>query len=172
MLCRLIDFGLGEHGVSSSTARRAARFIVLSEDVAPSSTREREIDNGARLVWRIVAANNRPLGRSATTFTAFDRCLEAATQLHLRADDARGNVTFDSASATWNWSVSIDGATVAVSVRSYVRRIECARALAQFMAVAREGVPVIDEVRYLGAGGLGLSAPPRAAVASSRRWAR
>jgi hypothetical protein len=150
MLRRRFDFGLGEHGVTSTAPSRRARFIVLSDDVAPASNRDRERVRSARLFWRVVAANNRPLGRSASSFGDFSECVAAATQLHERVGDLRSTVAFDRATVTWNWTASIDAEPVARNVRAYVRRIECTRALRQFMSVVRGAPPEIDEIRYTG----------------------
>jgi hypothetical protein len=133
--------------LASSRARRA-RFIVLSDGSAPSSTRESN-DSGRRsLVWRVVAANNRPLGRSVGAFADFADCLAAATELHEQSEQARAAIAFDRGSVSWRWTVSLGVSPVAVSVRDYSRRIECERALSQFLEIVSSEPPVIDEVRY------------------------
>ncbi len=98
----------------------------------------------------MVAANNRALGRSPGTFTDFDECLRAAQELHERAAQLHASAAFDRITLTWRWTVLLDGEPAALCARVYRRRIECARALSQFMEIVRAAPPDIDEVRYAG----------------------
>jgi len=41
---------------------------------------------------------------------------------------------------------------VAVSVRAYSRRVECERAMSQFLEIVRRQPPVINEIRYVAPG--------------------
>ncbi len=91
------------------------------------------------------------MGHSASTYADFAECIASATDVNLRAAISRTAIVFDRATATWRWTMSIDSAIVAVSVRNYGRKIECARAAAQFTEIVRTTEPSLDEVRYIGA---------------------
>jgi ABC-type phosphate transport system substrate-binding protein len=49
-----------------------------------------------RVAWRVLAANNRPLGRSAQAFTSIEECLNCALALHREAADVGVAVLFSS----------------------------------------------------------------------------
>ena len=135
----------------SDSTRRGARFIVLSDGAAPSSRREPSA-SARGLTWRVVAANNRPLGRSKRVFADFDACVTAAAELHLRHDALSTAISFDRTSASWRWTVALHACPVAVSVRAYSRRVECERAMSQFLEIVRRQPPVINEIRYVAPG--------------------
>ena len=69
--------------------------------------------------------------------------------LQKRAAQLKPAVTFDQATATWRWTVALDDTAVAASVRDYSRRVECNRALGQFLEILRSAPPV-EEIRYAG----------------------
>jgi hypothetical protein len=136
--------------VDSQQQRKSARFLYISDADAPSNWHDRPADATPRIGWRVIAANNRPLGRSADVFRSFEDCVAAAARLHERIETSASSILFDAARGTWAWTVVLDGRAVAVSVKPYRRRIECARALAQFLEALRTTEPVADELRHLG----------------------
>jgi hypothetical protein len=132
---------------SALVSRRPARFIVVSDQEARSANRDRELRATHRLTWRVIAANNRPLGRSATTFDDYIDCVAATNEVRAHAAELKTALTFDHAAATWRWSAELNGAIVAASVRDYLRRVECVRAANQFVEIAASAPAVADEIR-------------------------
>jgi hypothetical protein len=131
-------------------SRRTTRFIYVSDASAPTASRHVDNPVAPRYGWRVIAANNRPLGRSATVFDSYEACRDAAEQLREAVDDASSAVHFNSTRGHWTWSVTIDEAPVAVCVHPYLRRIECVRALRQFVEAVAAGVPSAEGVRLFG----------------------
>ncbi len=133
-------------------SRRPARFIVVSDQEARSANHDRDTSAFARtaprLSWRAIAANNRPLGRSTTTYGDFVECVAATNELRAHAADLKTSLNFEHASATWRWSAELNGTVVAASVRDYLRRVECQRAANQFLEIAASAPAVVDEIRY------------------------
>ena len=126
-----------------ATARtgRAPRFVYLCDGQRGQP--------GGRYGWRLVAANHRPLGRGRAAHDTLDAC---------RADAARVCGALERLQATvitqdgmWYWQAYLRGELAAMCVHSYLRRIECARALTQFLAAARETEPAEGVVRHFGA---------------------
>jgi hypothetical protein len=137
--------------VEQKAARRVARFVYLSASVAPSSARARSSEPGGRVAWRVVAANNRPLGRSMIAYNTLAECAAAVRLLHDGIGAAIGSVGFDAVTGTWRWTLSLDGRPVAICVNAYGRRIECQRALAQFLVAVAGAESTVQDVRHLGA---------------------
>src|SRR6202012_757524 len=112
--------------------RRGVRFMHIT-DLAGPAHRGRPGRSTGRVGWRMIAANNRPLGRSMHTFASFDDSVESGRTLHQRVEELSSSALFDSHRGVWSWTVLLDGAPVATSVNTYNRRIECLRALRQFL---------------------------------------
>jgi hypothetical protein len=142
--------------MGEEVTRRAGRFLFLSS--APlrsergdrSDRAERRFDAQYRIGWRVVAANNRPLGRSATTFPSLDDAVRAATEMHRQPELITSGVLFDPELGHWEWSAALAGQPAAVCVHAYRRRVECVRAVSQFLTVVRDSVPDGQDVRHLG----------------------
>lgn len=126
-----------------------ARFIYISDQRSRSPWHDASGED-ARVSWRVVAGNNRPLGRSATLFPSLVECVVAATQLHREIGRAESSVLFDVADGHWRWTVALRGQPVAMSAHAYKRRIECIRSLEQFIAAAAAATPEPDGLRRLG----------------------
>ena len=131
-------------------SRRSTRFIFVSDATAPTAGRQPSTTAEPRYGWRVIAANNRPLGRSATIFCSYQDCRDAAASLHERIAESSSSVLFNTARGHWTWAVSLDARPVAVCVHPYLRRIECARALRQFTEAVSAGVPAADGLRLFG----------------------
>jgi hypothetical protein len=129
--------------MTSNAVRRVARFVFLSDADARTLTT-------ARYGWRLVAANNRPLGRGVRAEASLDVCRDAAQRVHEAATDAVAAVQFDPGRGHWAWRVALGGTTVAVCVHPYLRRVECLRGLEQFLAAVRLARPDDGVVRYFG----------------------
>jgi hypothetical protein len=126
-----------------------ARFIYISDQRSRSPWHDASSAD-ARVSWRVVAGNNRPLGRSATLFPSLAECVDAATLLHREIGRADSSVLFDVADGHWRWTVALGGQSVAMSAHAYKRRIECIRSLEQFIAAAAGAAPEPDGLRRLG----------------------
>jgi uncharacterized protein YegP (UPF0339 family) len=119
-----------EHGVAT------ARFTIY---IAPSRGRpgrpltyDDGIEADARFGWRMLAANNREVARSATTFTDVVSCIGAVRDLHRDVSGAH-TVASRTGRADWSWRLRIDGVDVAASSRTYQRRLQCEAACALFI---------------------------------------
>jgi hypothetical protein len=124
-------------------------------------------DPAARFAWRVLAANNRPLGRSVTVHESLADAIAAAIALRDALDGAVTRVGPGGRPAEpWLWRVEVDGTPVAVCVHAYQRRIECARALSQFLAGVRGAEPGDGAVRHYGPQTLRSYAPLVAKVPS------
>ena len=145
---------MGRRTVEQKAGRRGARFIYLSASVAPSLTRARSGHAGRRVAWRVLAANNRPLGRSVTVYNTLGDCTAAASELHRDVSRAVGSIGFETGTGSWRWTLSLGGAAAATCVNPYGRRIECQRALAQFLVAVADAEPGAQQVRHLGIGAL------------------
>lgn len=102
------------------------------------------LDGTLKLSWRLLAANNRDVARSAEHFTDLAACLAGVR--HLQATIATSvAVAARSGRADWSWRLRIDGVDVAVSSRTYQRRLQCEAACALFMSLVPAAV--IDDWR-------------------------
>jgi len=88
---------------------------------------------GSWVAWRLAAANNRELGRSARVFTDLASCREAAARLQREIRRAESAASSDP-TGRWGWRLDLDGRPLATSARSYLRYRECHYNLVQFIA--------------------------------------
>jgi hypothetical protein len=131
-------------------AKSGARYIFLTDQEplrARANVSNRPI---TRVAWRVLAANNRPLGRSATPFNSLLECHTAALTLHQRVAEISSAVLFYPVDGHWRWTVSLDGVPVAEQVHLYQRRVEANRAVKQFLTAVSAVCPIADEVRPSG----------------------
>lgn len=136
--------------MSRDPAAKTTRFIYISDADKGSAWHPPRDRGQLRVGWRLIAANNRSLGRSWVVYDTFDACVAAAAQLHDRLDDVTPAVTFDARRAAWTWTALLDGEPVAVATRPYRRRVECARSFDQFLAAVKSAPEVAEELRYYG----------------------
>jgi len=94
-----------------AAARFHLRVLRSAEEAVPG-----------QITWRLLATNNRDLGRATSTYPDAAECRAAVRQLQDRADRLRA-VTVRTGSSAWSWRLLLDGAVVAVSSRDYQRRI-------------------------------------------------
>jgi hypothetical protein len=122
-----------------------ARFTMY---IAPSRGRpgrplapDDRVEAGAQIGWRMLAANNREVARSAATFTAVEDCVEAVVRLQR---DVHHSVTIASriGRADWSWRLRLDGIDVAASSRTYQRRLQCEAACTLFVELVPEATLV------------------------------
>jgi hypothetical protein len=127
--------------------RVAARFVFLSEAERAGNYTD-DADWEPRVAWRILAANNRSMARSAKLYESLSTCLDAAKLLSEQG--ASGSITFESRGSRWCWTLLVAGEPLAVSTHEYQRRIECVRAARQFQNAIVEIAPDLVDVRAVG----------------------
>jgi hypothetical protein len=149
-----------------------ARFVFLS---IPQEDKE-VIDESpgsavARVVWMLVSPNNRSLGRARVPSDTYAEGLEAVHRLKRHQERLKPVSSTVDATGAWAWRVDLEGETVAVSSRSYLRVRECHYNLERFL----EAVPIAGIVagtRVVRRGGRGdVGAPvavPRSFPARTR----
>ena len=153
--------------MSEDPVGKTPRFIYISDGDRGSAWRTGN-RVPLRVGWRLIAANNRSLGRSWVAFDSFEACVQAATLLRERLDEVTSSVTFDSRHANWSWTVLLGDNAVAVCVRAYRRRVECLRALEQFLAAVRVTTTNRpEELRYYGRNALSVYDPPPGGIVST-----
>jgi uncharacterized protein YegP (UPF0339 family) len=136
---------------------RRPRFVYLSASTGADVIAGHRI---GRVGWRVLAANNRPLARSPEIYPSLALCRDAVALLHRRRGDLGPTVLFDSGAGTWSWSLHLSNRPVAVCAHPYLRRIECTRAMQQFLGCVADGPPVEEQIRHLGIRALaGYDAP-------------
>jgi hypothetical protein len=106
-----------------------ARFAVF---VRPGAT---------SLGWRFLAANNRDVAHSPGDFAGLAACLAAARELRDHVADAVP-VSTRVGRAEWVWRLRLDTVEVAVSSRTYGRRLQCEAACALFVSLVPEAGPI------------------------------
>jgi uncharacterized protein YegP (UPF0339 family) len=113
-----------------------ARFTIY---IAPSRGRpgrplaaDEDVESDARFGWRMLAANNREVARSASTFADVVSCVEAVRHLRRNVSDALA-VASRTGRADWSWRLRISGVDEAASSRTYQRRLQCEAACALFV---------------------------------------
>ena len=127
----------------AESGRRRPRFDFIATGTAPFSGA-----SVGSVWWRIAAANNRALGRSASTFDTLADCREHARRLQDHIDDLMPSYASD-ARGRWTWSASLDTAVTARSVRPFARRLDCVRTLALFLDAARAADVTRADLRQL-----------------------
>jgi hypothetical protein len=124
--------------------RRAPRFVFLSSNAGV------DVPDEVSYGWRLVAANNRPLGRGPVNEASLDLCSAAAAELRRQLSDVETTVVTDPRLGVWTWRVTLRGELMAVSVHPYLRRVESARGLSQFIAGVALADPADGVVRHFG----------------------
>lgn len=104
----------------------AARFQILAvlQGERPSPT--------AGFTWRFLSANNRRLGQSAATFADVASCWAAVRRLRERLDTLT-SITMRDGPRQWVWRIRLADEDLAISSRSYQRRVEADHACASFV---------------------------------------
>jgi len=136
--------------VHTSTTRVAARFIFISDSRPQSSWQDGSRSDRQRVGWRVIAANNRPLGRSARVFDSYALAVNDAAALRSHVDGLTSTVTLDASAGHWSWQCRFNGLDVACCVHEYKRRVECARSLEHFLLAVRAADPHQAELRHFG----------------------
>ncbi len=113
---------------------------VVVEGKAPTVSRARfqVYVSPTRCFWRLIGRNNRAYARSADLSGAFASAEEVRDLALLAARAAAdGNVDLVSTRGReWEWSLTVDGVTLARSNGTYGRRVECLASVDRFRLVA------------------------------------
>jgi len=100
----------------------AARFRILQHRTAADD------DAGAgTLSWRLLATNNRDLGRAPGGYPDAEACWVAIRELQAAVGRAEP-VTVRSGPSSWGWRLMIGDRVVVVASRLYQRRIQAEQA--------------------------------------------
>ncbi|MFI6759178.1 hypothetical protein ACIBF5_08550 [Micromonospora sp. NPDC050417] len=120
-----------------------SRFVFLSMPAKSCG----QVDEAAEeVLWMLVSPNNRQLGRGDEGYGTYAECRAAVVRLrdeHRRAD---AMALADELTGQWVWRLELDGETVAVSSRSYLRARECSYNLERFLAAVPQA-DVVDGTR-------------------------
>ncbi|GIF25127.1 uncharacterized protein YegP (UPF0339 family) [Actinoplanes tereljensis] len=77
--------------------------------------------------WRLLATNNRDLGRAASAYADAAACRAAVRWLQEHAGDLRVSI-HRAGPSTWSWRIAAGETVVALSSRAYQRRIQAEQA--------------------------------------------
>jgi hypothetical protein len=100
----------------------AARFRILQHRSAP----DHEAEAGT-LSWRLLATNNRDLGRAPVGYPDAEACRVAIRELQAMVARAEP-ITVRSGPSSWGWRLMIGDRVVVVASRLYQRRIQAEQA--------------------------------------------
>jgi hypothetical protein len=89
----------------------------------------------ATVEWRLISANNWELGRCPSARPDRASCLADVLHLQTRLDGGEEEIV-PGPRGGWRWRLLVDGDVVAISSRSFQRRVECEATLRQFRKVA------------------------------------
>lgn len=118
-----------------------ARFLVYS---APSVS----AIGTAWFGWRLVSANNRPLGQATTVFDDVTACHQSISQVIdcITAQGAEARLIVNVTTGLWTWELAAPGEDViAVAARGFQRQREC-RQSAHIFRVAASAALISPEV--------------------------
>jgi hypothetical protein len=86
------------------------------------------------VTWRLLSSNNRDLGRAPVTFPDVPACQLMVRRLQSLVAEA-ATVQLRAGRVDWSWRVRLAGVDVAVSSRTYQRRIQAESACAVFLSL-------------------------------------
>lgn len=117
-----------------------ARFLFLGT-AGPAVRAARATRPVQDVLWRLVAGNNRVLGRAAAPLDSLAACRDAVALLARELPDLGAVPDLARPAGRWAWQlVRADGVVAAVSGRCYEREREMWTSLAQFLTAAPEAV--------------------------------
>lgn len=142
---------LSEPGKGGSV--QGSRFVFFA---LPEFEHSGEV-SGESVTWTLVSPNNRRLGQASGHFSTYEECLAAVQTLRTHANRALSATVAVDKHGRWAWRVDLDGVTVAVSTRGYLRQQECDYNLRRFLeALPEAGVTTeLRAVRAMAAQRLG-----------------
>src|SRR5581483_5841570 len=90
-------------------------------------------EGGAWYCWRLIGANNRELGRSASSFASYLSVRRAAQYLQEHASRLVRRTLVDPATGRWGWRLDLDDLAVAMSGRWYERDHDSQQGMDKFV---------------------------------------
>jgi uncharacterized protein YegP (UPF0339 family) len=124
---------------------RFAIFVARQRGRPGRPVRSEDLESSdVMLCWRMLAANNRDVARSAIGYSDLAGCMKAVAELQSRVTEAV-TVAARSGRADWSWRLRLDGEDIAISSRTYQRRLQCEAACALFIGLVRDAT--FDVVR-------------------------
>ena len=118
-----------------------ARFLYLGSQQEPADGGSVEPGQAA-CSWRLMGANNRPVGQAPSTVADLATCVAAVQQIVRVALVADLRMLIDLTTGLWNWRLESDGAVLAVSARAYQRQRECRYSVDTFRLVVATATAV------------------------------
>src|SRR5438445_10846718 len=88
----------------------------------------------AEVTWRLLSSNNRDLGRAPRAFPDAVSCLVTVRRLQRLVDGAVA-LQVRAGRVTWTWRVRLEGVEVAMSSRTYQRRVQAEAACTVFLGL-------------------------------------
>jgi hypothetical protein len=116
------------------------------------------VDGRLGVTWRLLSTNNRDLGRAARIFPDIESCLAALRHLRSQLPSAMP-VTARSDRTSWVWRIVVAGEDVAVSSRSYHRRVHCEYACTVFLSLVPDAT-VTDAPRVVSSSSMVVATLP------------
>lgn len=130
----------------SLQAARAARPAVPGE---PATHGPAESGGGV-LYWRLVASNNRELGRSAFLYQSVEQARRHVARIVAAVDEIRIEAVADRPSARRGWVLSLDAHPVLTSARWYSSSSTSAASAASALAALRGARVLISPLTHPG----------------------
>ncbi|MDX8031961.1 hypothetical protein SK803_17180 [Lentzea sp. BCCO 10_0856] len=90
----------------------------------------------ASVTWRLLSANNRGLGKAVAPYPTDSECAKAVAELRELVANGRALLTRDA--QLWSWRLQLGGVDLAVSCRSYQRRLQAQYAFRSFVELAAD----------------------------------
>jgi hypothetical protein len=111
------------------------RFIFVCSQTAQGQAATANAAQYGHVVWRLLGANNRELGRSPLWYGDLDSCREAVRLLKREIDTVTSAITAVALpGGAWSWRLAANGRPIAIAGRPYHRQRECAYNLDHFVA--------------------------------------
>lgn len=103
-------------------------------------------------IWRLLAANNREIGRSSSLYSSFARARAHVLQLQARVGDLTVTSVNGPTAGTHGWYIALDGVAVMTSGRWYGAAASSLEAAAGTIEAFRHAVVAADAHHLAGSG--------------------
>ncbi len=102
----------------------------------------------SQMGWRLLSANNRPLGCGVMSYDGAVACAEVVTGIQEQASRLVGIQALDLANGRWVWRVELAGEPIAAACRAYDAQRENQASLRAFL-IAFELAPLAVDARTI-----------------------